>query len=62
MKNFDKSTTRAIVKKNGFRLPSVDFVDKENVHLGGQGPAFRMSSVVDKAKVKLGGQSPIFRK
>ena len=62
MNNFDKSTAIAIVKKNGFRLPSANFVDKEKVHLGGQGPAFRMSSIVDKSKVKLGGQSPVFRK
>lgn len=62
MNNFDKLTTLAIVKKNGFRLPSANLVDKEKVQLGGQGPAFRMSSIVDKSKVKLGGQSPIFRK
>ena len=62
MENFAKSTALAIVKKNGFRLPSANLVDKEKVQLGGQGPAFRMSSIVDKAKVQLGGQSPIFRK
>jgi len=62
MENFVKSTMPAIVKKNGFRLPSANLVDKEKVRLGGQGPAFRMSSIVDKAKVRLGGQSPIFRK
>ncbi len=62
MENFVKSTTLAIVNKNGFRLPSAHFVDKVKVQLGGQGPAFRMSSIVDKAKVQLGGQGPIFRK
>lgn len=62
MNDFDRSTTLAIVEKNGFRLPSANLVDKEKVQLGGQGPAFRMSSIVDKSKVKLGGQSPIFRK
>ena len=62
MENFVKSTTLAIVKKDGFRLPSANLVDKEKVQLGGQGPAFRMSSIADKAKVQLGGQSPIFRK
>lgn len=62
MNNFDNSMTLAIVKNDGFRLPSEKFVDKEKVRLGGQGPVFRMSSVVDKGKVKLGGQSPIFRK
>jgi len=62
MNNFGKSTTLAIVKKSGFCLPSANSVDKKKVQLGGQGPAFRMSSIVDKSKVKLGGQSPIFRK
>ena len=62
MNNFDKATTLTIVTKSGFRLPSANCVDKEKVQLGGQGPAFRMSSIVDKSKVKLGGQSPIFRK
>ena len=62
MNKFTKSITLAVVKKNGFRLPSANLVDKEKVHLGGQGPAFRISSIVDKSKVKLGGQSPAFRK
>ena len=62
MEKFVKPTTLAIVKTNGFRLPSANLVDKEKVQLGGQGPAFRMASIVDNAKVRLGGQSPIFRK
>ena len=63
MNDFGKqSDLLTILEKNVFRLPSSKVVDKRRVHLGGQGPAFRMSAVVDKGKVKLGGQSPVFRR
>lgn len=62
MNDSDQSMMLVTIKKDGFRLPSADLVDKEKVRLGGQGPVFRTSSIVDKAKVRLGGQSPIFRK